>query len=406
LEKLSDVIILGAGASGLMAAIRAAERGRRVLVLDHAERAGKKLLVSGGGKCNVTNRRVALSDFFGANSAFCASALKRFTPYRVQKFLRNAGIHTEERDHGRVFCAKNAGELVSFLVRTAEGLGVRFVFNRVVSEVSYTTGCFRVECGERCPLEFPHQVRGRGVVYEGRHLLVATGGLARPQIGATDLGYVIARRFGHRIVPLRPALAGFVLAGDSALMNLQGVALEDVQLRIEGKRGVVQEPLVFTHRGISGPSVLQVSCFWEKGEVVIVNFLPSEDLVSLMHDPANGRRFVKGLVVRFLPERLVEAVLPAHLSDRKVAGLSKADRRFVADCFHSYPVRPAGVEGFSKAEVTLGGVATEEIDPDSMESLLRKGLFFSGEVVDVTGRLGGYNVHWAFASGFVAGESV
>ncbi|MDR0393661.1 MAG: NAD(P)/FAD-dependent oxidoreductase [Tannerella sp.] len=410
MEKSSetyDVIILGAGASGLMAAIRAAERGRRVLVLDHAEKAGKKLLVSGGGKCNVTNRRVTLSDYYGANNAFCKYALKRFTVHTIRTLLQNADIQTEERDYGRIFCKKNADEIVSYLVHTAESLGVCFVFGTNISEVSYTT-CFHVKCEER-PLETLQQGREPGRTkkhgYEGAHLLVATGGLARPQIGATNLGYRIARQFGHKIIPLRPVLTGFVLAHDSPLMNLQGISL-DVQLRIKGKGFIVEEPLLFTHKGISGPSVLQVSCFWEEGDVVTVNFLPSDDLISQMHDPSNGKMLAGSLIARFLPERLVGALLPDHLSDRKVAGLSKADRKIIAECVHSFPVRPDGVEGFSKAEATSGGVSTDEINPETMESLLRKGLFFSGEVVDITGKLGGYNIHWAFASGFVAGHSV
>jgi predicted Rossmann fold flavoprotein len=390
---LYDLIILGAGASGLMAAIQAAGRGRRVLVLDHAKEAGKKLLVSGGGKCNVTNRQITVSDYFGMNSAFCSDALKRFTAGMTLDLLRNADIQTEERDYGRVFCKKNASAIVSHLVHTAEKSGVHFVFNTTISEVSYMA-CFHVKCEER-PSE----------TCKGSHLLVATGGLARPQLGATNLGYVIARQFGHKISPLRPALTGFILPQDSPLMNLQGISL-DVRLQIKGKGFVIEEPLLFTHKGISGPSVFQASCFWEKGDVVTVNFLPSGDLISQMHDPSNEKLIVKSLIVRFLPERLVRAVIPDHLSDRKIAGLSRKDRKTIAEYIHSYTVCPEGTEGFSKAEVTLGGVSTDQINPKTMESLLQKGLFFTGEVIDITGKLGGYNIHWAFASGYVAGQSV
>ncbi|MDR1224551.1 MAG: NAD(P)/FAD-dependent oxidoreductase [Tannerella sp.] len=397
-----DLIILGAGASGLMAAIQAAGRGRRVLVLDHAKEAGKKLLVSGGGKCNVTNRQITVSDYFGMNSAFCSDALKRFTAGTALDLLRNADIQTEERDYGRVFCKKNASAIVFYLVHTAENSGVRFVFNTTVSEVSYTT-CFRVKC--ELGTSHVQQERKGEQLYEGSHLLVATGGLARPQLGATNLGYVVARQFRHKISPLRPALTGFLLPQDSPLMNLQGISL-DVRLQINGKGFVVEEPLLFTHKGISGPSVFQVSCFWEKGDVVTVNFLPSGDLISQMHDPSNGKWIVKSLIARFLPERLVRAVIPDHLPDRKVAGLSKKDRETIAECIHSYAVRPEGTEGFSKAEATLGGVSTDQINPATMESLLQKGLFFTGEVIDITGKLGGYNIHWAFASGYVAGQSV
>jgi predicted Rossmann fold flavoprotein len=188
-------------------------------------------------------------------------------------------------------------------------------------------------------------------------------------------------------------------------MNLQGISL-NVRLQIKGKGFAAEEPLLFTHKGISGPSVFQVSCFWEKGDVVTINYLPSEAVISDMHEPSNGKLTVKHLFMRFLPERLVEAVIPDHLSDRKVAELGKKDRKTIAACIHSYPVCPEGTEGFSKAEATLGGVSTDEINPETMESLLQKGLFFSGEVMDITGKLGGYNIHWAFASGYIAGRSV
>jgi predicted flavoprotein YhiN len=407
-----DVMILGAGVSGLMAAIRAAERGRRVLVLDHAEKAGKKLLVSGGGKCNVTNRRIALSDYFGADTDFCRYALERFTTDTALTFLKKADIRTEERDHGRIFCKRNADELRAYLVRTAESSGVRFIFNVTISEVSHTT-CFHVKCKKRSSKTThlqPQRKQDRlekeeETLYEGSHLLVATGGLAWPQIGATNLGYAIARQFGHKIIPLRPALAGFVLPPDSSLMNLQGISL-DARLQIRGKGFVAEEPLLFTHKGISGPSVLQVSCFWEKGDTVIINFLPSVDLISQMHDPSNGKLLVRSLIIQFLPERLAGAILPDHLSDRKVAGLSKADRIILAECIHAYAVCPVRTEDYSKAEATAGGVSTNEINPETMESTLQKGLFFSGEVIDITGRLGGYNIHWAFASASLAAQSV
>lgn len=389
-QDMYDVIVLGAGASGLMAAIHAAERGRKVLVVDHAKKAGKKLLVSGGGKCNITNRQISVSDYFGVNNAFCRFALKCFTTSSIFKILDKAGIETEDRDFGRVFCKKDANEIVSYLVRTAENSGVRFALNTTISEVSCTTH-FSVKC--------------EGRQYESFHLLLATGGLAWPQIGATNLGYVIARQFGHKIIPLRPALTGFILPKDSILMNLQGISL-NVQIRIKGKDDIIGEPLLFTHKGISGPAVFQVSCFWEKGDLVSINFLPSEDLISQMHEPHNGKLLVKNLLMQYLPERLVKAIIPDHLSERKIAELGKKDRKTIAECVHSFSVTPDSVEGFSKAEATLGGVSTDEINPKSMESLLQKGLFFSGEVVDITGKLGGYNIHWAFASGYVVGQCI
>ncbi|MDR1525922.1 MAG: NAD(P)/FAD-dependent oxidoreductase [Tannerella sp.] len=384
-----DVIIIGAGASGLMAAIEAAKRGRRTLIIDHAKRVGRKLLVSGGGKCNVTNTHISASDYFGADNSFCRYALKQFTTDSILRLLYQAGIETEERDHGRIFCKKGADEIVSYLLHASESGGVHFSLNTEVPEVSHTTH-FRVKCES-------------GALYESQRLLVATGGLAWPQIGATNFGYRIARQFGHKVTPLKPALTGFILPQDSPLLNQQGISL-DVQIQIKGKSAVIEEPLLFTHKGMSGPSVLQVSCFWEKGDTVTINFLPSEDVISQMHEPGNGKLFVKNLFMHYIPERLVRAIIPDHLSGRKVAELGKKDRNAIAGYIHSFPVCPDSVEGFSKAEATLGGVCTGEINPESMESLLLEGLFFSGEVIDVTGRLGGYNIHWAFASGHIAGQ--
>ncbi|MDR2773846.1 MAG: NAD(P)/FAD-dependent oxidoreductase [Tannerella sp.] len=389
-EVLYDVIILGAGASGLIAAINAAKRGRKVLIIDHAEKAGKKLLISGGGKCNITNKHISLSDYFGENNSFCRYALKRFTTESILGILHKANIKAEERVHGRIFCKNGADEIVAYLFNASVNSGVRFSLDTEISEVSHTTH-FLVKC--------------EGRQYESQHLLVATGGLAWPQTGATNLGYRIAKQFGHKVTPLKPALAGFILPPDSPLMNLQGISL-NVQLHVKGKSPVIEEPLLFTHRGISGPSVLQVSCFWEKGDTVTINFLPSKNIVSQMHEPCNGKLFAKNLILQFLPERLAGALIPGYLSERKVAELSRKDRTAIAERIHAFPVCPDSCEGFSKAEVTMGGVCTGEINSRSMESMLLKGLFFSGEVIDITGKLGGYNIHWAFASGYLAGQYI
>lgn len=400
-----DVIIIGAGASGLMASIHAATRGCRVLVIDHANSAGKKILLSGGGKCNITNRHVSTADYFGADHKFCKHALKSFTTASVIHLLQEARIATEEREHGRIFCKKGAHEIVTFLVRTAEQLDVHFLMNMKVSEVKHDDGSFFVQCTEP-HVKTTHLLTKRSdKLFQAAHLLMATGGLACPQIGATDLGYRIARQFGHEIISIKPALAGFILPDSSPLRNLQGISL-NVCIQIKGRGKVVEEPLLFTHQGISGPAVLQVSCFWEAGEVILINFLPADNIVLQMHNPINGKLQVKSLVARLLPERLAKALLPACLSERKVAEINRKDREIIAESIHSYPVTPDAVEGFTKAEATLGGVSTRELNPKSMESLLLKGLYFSGEVIDITGRLGGYNIHWAFASGYVAGQNM
>jgi len=411
-----DVIIIGVGASGLMAAVHAAKRGRKTLVVDHGAPAGRKMLISGGGKCNITNRWVSTTDYYGADTSFCKFALKHFPPEAVLQLLQKAKIETEEREHGRIFCKKGANEIVSYLVRSAKDSGVRFLMNAKVSEVSHSPYASCMRCDE---LAFKQSdsvslsVKKSGIfcvkceesTFEASHLLIATGGLAWPQIGATHFGYAIAKQFGHTVTPLRPALSGFILPPASPLLNLQGISL-DVQIQIKGKNKIIEEPLLFTHRGISCPAALQVSCFWEKGDIVTINFLPSEDIISRMHDPDNGKLAVKSLVTQFLPERLVKALIPEQLSERKVAELSKHNRKIIAGYIHHYTVLPEAVEGFSKAEATLGGISTHELNPQSMESLRVKGLFFAGEVIDITGKLGGYNIHWAFASGSIAGQNM
>jgi predicted Rossmann fold flavoprotein len=270
-------------------------------------------------------------------------------------------------------------------------LGVQFLMETKVTEIKHVNNLFFVTCGEQR--------------FEATKLLTATGGLASPQVGATAFGYTIAKQFGHTVIPIKPALAGFILHHTSRIRNLQGISL-NVQLQITGKNRIIEEPLLFTHKGISGPASLQASCFWEEGDTILINFLPADDVISLMHNPENGKIHVKNLINNFLPERLANALIPEHLSGRKVAELSREDRKIIAECIHQYPVIPIGVEKFTKAEATLGGVSTREINPKTMESLLVEGLYFSGEVIDITGKLGGYNIHWAFASGFVAGENM
>ena len=389
--EVFDVIIIGAGASGLMAANQAAKRGRKILDIDHAEQAGCKLLISGGGKCNITNSRISVADYYGADTSFCKHAIKSFPSGSVLQLLESAKIETEERALGRVFCKKGAYEIVSHLVETAKERGVRFLFNSNVLEIMHASGGFSVRCKE--------------ATFETSHLLIATGGLACPQIGATSYGYVLAEQFGHTLVPMKPVLAGFVLPQNSQLLNLQGISIH-VKIQIKGKGKIIEEPLLFTHQGISGPAVLQTSCFWEKGDVVLINFLSSDDLISQMHKPENGRLLVKSLLMQFLPERLAKALISEQLAIRKVAELSKSDRLIIAGCVHQCAVVPEAVEGYVKAEATLGGISTQKLNPKSMESLLVKGLFFAGEVIDITGRLGGYNIHWAFASGFIAGQNL
>ena len=412
--RLWDAVVLGAGASGLFCAMTAAARGKTVLLIDHAAKAGRKLSITGGGKCNVTNRRVSPGDYHGDNPDFCRSALARFTPEHLIALLRNGGIELEEREHGQLFCRRSAKDVVRLFVEQCRELGCRFAMEeRVRSLTTDTDGCFTVTTD--------------GASHRARKAVVALGGPAWPQTGATGTGHEIARSFGHTIVPIRPALAGLVMPGDWPLAGLAGIALpasirivpdaaDSRPSRRQGAAKKKDEPaaralsLLFTHHGISGPAALQASLYWRPGmrlELDLLPFLPEGEGVSpLLEAKGAGKSLCRNLCKKVLPDRLCDALLPAELGAKRCAELRRAEREALAALFRNHVARPLRTEGFARAEVTAGGVSTQELSSKSMESRIIAGLYFCGEVLDVTGRLGGYNLHWAFASGKAAGEAL
>ncbi len=385
-----DSIILGAGASGLVAAIESTKKGGRVLVIDHAGAVGRKLLISGGGKCNVTNRDISWKSYFGEQPEFCKNALLKYRIENVLDMLQKANIEIEEREYGRLFCRRGARQLVNYLEKTARQAGASFLLDTRIEAIEKTEAIFTVSTSNGC--------------FSARNLLVATGGPACPQIGATDFGHKIAKQFGHKIIPAKPALVGLTLSVDSPLHNLQGISLL-LKAAINGKMEA-EEPLLFTHKGLSGPAIFQLSCCWEKGDALTLDFLPSEDAQALMKLAENGKLQVKTLFSRLLPERLLQAILPEQLASKKIAALTRPERTEIACRIHSFSVTPSGTENFLKAETTKGGVSTAQLNPRTMESLLVPRLFFAGEVIDIAGKLGGYNIHWAFASGYAAGKQM
>lgn len=385
-----DLIVLGAGPAGLTAAGAAVELGRRVLVLEKSPRLATKLLMAGGGKGNVTNTKVAVSDYVGENPSFAAEALGRFTPKRLLRRLAEAGIALEEREHGRIFCARSAQDVLDMLIAALPVERCRIVRDCRISGVEFERGIFLVRAGER--------------VFKAPKLIVATGGPAWPQCGADDSGLQLMRKFGHSVVPARPVLAPFVLPPDSPLADLAGIsALARVGCDLPGTPEFM-EPVLFTHKGLSGPAILQISCYWRKNAALLLDFLPNENMAALL-DNAVGGATPQSILSHLLPDRLCRALLPLQLATRRAAELSRKDRLLIAAAVHKCNVTPLCTEGLSRAEAAAGGVDTSEVEPATMRSKLVPGLFFCGEILDITGRLGGYNLHWAWASGQLAGEA-
>ena len=382
-----DAVILGAGASGLWAAMVAAKRGRSVCVVDHGRKAGRKILVAGGGKCNFTNLDMDPHRFVCGNPHFVKSALARFAPWDIIEFLEKRRIGWEERELGRLFCRKSSSEMVSALLKECQSKGVHFRLDQPIDRVEKKDG-FSVDLGTSC--------------VRAQNCLVALGGPAWPQAGATNLGHTLASHFGHKIVPAGPALVPFAFPPAWPLAGLTGIALP---AKVTAGRKSVTENLLFTHKGLSGPAALQASCHWKKGEALTIDFLPQKELAHLMKE-AGGKPFVKSFLSKFLPERLALALLPEKLAQSQLAQLTAKDLSALTNLVHRHRLTPSGTLGMKKAEATRGGVCTSQISSKTMESALAPGLFFSGEVMDVTGTLGGYNLHWAWASGQAAGQAI
>ena len=382
-----DVCVLGGGAAGLFCAAIAAGRGRSVVVLDHATTPGRKILISGGGRCNFTNRQVTAGQFLSSNPHFCRSALARFSPDDFLALVTARGIRYEERRHGQMFCVDSAKDIVGLLLDRCRQAGAELRWGVRIAGVAHQDG-FAVATAQ-------------GEVL-AEHLVVATGGLPVPSIGATDLGLRLARQFGHGVIEPAPALTPLLLPPAERL-DLPGIA---VDVEVSADSAVFRENLLFTHGGISGPSVLQASSYWRKGCPLHVDLLPGRDVAAELAAACGVRTQLANHLSQLLPKRLLHARLPSALADKPVAQLSRADLAAVVAALHHWELHPEATAGWLKAEVMRGGVDTAELSSQTMESRRVPGLHFIGEVVDVTGWLGGYNFQWAWASGFAAGSSV
>lgn len=386
-----DAVVVGAGAAGLFAAMRAGQRGRRVLLLDHAEAAGKKILISGGGRCNFTNLGCVPERFLSANRHFARSALARYTQHDFIALVRRHGIPFHEKTLGQLFCDGSARAIVAMLLAECAAAGVEIRLGCRVTDIARDTG-YRVETSQG--------------VFTAPALVLATGGLSIPKMGATGFAHDVARRFGLPLTELRPALVPLTFAGEALelMRPLAGVALDAVA---RCGRVAFQEAMLFTHRGLSGPAILQASSYWREGEALVLDLLPHRDAAAWLLEGKRARPRAEGrtLLAEALPQRLAQALAVRHLPGR-LADTRDADLRALGALLKSWRLEPSGTEGYAKAEVTLGGVDTRALSQQSMEARMVPGLFVVGEAVDVTGWLGGYNFQWAWSSGWVAGEAL
>jgi predicted Rossmann fold flavoprotein len=383
-----DVIVLGAGAAGLMCAIEAAKRGRRVVVLERAERIGKKILISGGGRCNFTNLHCRPENFISSNPNFAKSALARYTPADFIELVKKHCIAFHEKTLGQLFCDSSSREIVAMLEKECGEAGVQIVVGARVESVGRTAGFV---------------VRTSQNEYGAEALVVATGGLSIPKIGATSFGYELARQFGLAIQRCRPGLVPFTFneQDQKDYCDLAGVSASVVA---KVGRQQFREKMLITHRGLSGPAILQISSYWKPGDAIEIDLAPSREVTAELAQSNAGRDLAaaKAGFRRVLSQRLADRWVELHAPQRWTnQGLAQLEHEV-----HHWEITPAGTEGYDKAEVTAGGVDTDELSAKTMESRRVPGLFFIGEVVDVTGHLGGFNFQWAWASGWCAGQAV
>jgi predicted Rossmann fold flavoprotein len=385
-----DVIVIGGGAAGLFCAMVAAKRGRSVLVIERAEKVGKKILISGGGRCNFTNIYTSPENFICANPNFHKSALANYPPSDFIELVEKHGIRYHEKKLGQLFCDGASGEIVQMLLKECADARVEIYVNCKVETVRKDAS-FQVTTGQ-----------GR---FEGESLVIATGGLSIPKMGATDFGYRMAEQFGLGVVETKPALVPFTLAerDRDLFAPLSGISIDAlVSLRDQSFR----ENILVTHQGLSGPAILQISSYWKHGETIEIDLLPGLDAHQLLLGEREGMKELKTVLGQHWPHRFAQVWTEINAPSKQVRHCSNKELRAIAELVHQWRIIPGGTEGYRKAEVTAGGVNTDELSSKTMEARRAPGLYFIGEVVDVTGHLGGYNFQWAWASGFAAGQNV
>lgn len=392
--------MIGAGAAGMMCAIEAGKRGRSVMLLDHASKLAEKIRISGGGRCNFTNRYTRPENFLSHNPHFCRSALARFTPQNFITLVEKHGIHYHEKKLGQLFCDSSSQQIIDLLRHECDAAGVEWQMPCRVNNTS------RIRAGTapggRFMLETDHGI------LTADSLVIATGGLSIPQIGASPFGYRVAEQLGIAVMPLRPALVPLTFAPDqlASVSVLPGVAI-DAAVSCNG--ACFRENLLLTHRGLSGPAILQISSYWQPGIPIHINLLPDLDAAAWLLDHRHSTSLLSNLIMQYLPRRFAQAWCDDIMQGqpaRPINQYSETGLKQIAAQLHNWQITPSGTAGYKKAEVTLGGVDTRELSSKTMEARKIPGLYFIGEVVDVTGHLGGFNFQWAWASGHAAGQFV
>lgn len=387
----SDVVVIGAGAAGMMCAIEAAKRGRSVAVFDHAKRPGDKIRISGGGRCNFTNLNCTPKNFISNNPHFCISALKRYTQHDFIKLIQQYKIDYHEKTLGQLFCDSSAQQIIDMLLCEMQKYHAELYLQSSISNIKKSETGFIITSSDG--------------EFECQSLVIATGGKSIPKMGATGFGYDVAKQFGLNIVETRPGLVPLTFEPNmlERIKPLAGIAVDAV---VSCNKTKFKEALLFTHRGISGPSILQISSYWREGDEITISLQPDQDIFAKLrdHKKLNGKQTVTTALSYELPKKLAQFITANFEQNKHIADLSDKILRNIADQAQQWRIKPSGSEGYRTAEVTIGGVDTRQLDSRTMEARDVPGLYFIGEVVDVTGWLGGYNFQWAWSSGWAAGQ--
>lgn len=392
--KFVDVIVIGAGAAGLMCAIEAGKRGRQVVVLDHANKVGKKILMSGGGRCNFTNYYTSPENYISHNKHFCKSALSRYTQWDFIELVQKHQIPFHEKTLGQLFCNNKSKDIVNMLVHECEDVNVPIRLNTSINSIEKKTdGFFILET-----------TQGQ---YQCQSLVIASGGLSIPTMGASPFAYKVAEQFDIRVWPTRAGLVPLTLdvQDKERLSQLSGIGADSL---VHFEQTTFRENTLFTHRGLSGPAILQISSYWSPGYPIQINLLPEQNLYDelIANREQGSSKQINSYLSKMLPKRLIDELIPEKMAQKKISDCSNKDLEDITNMIQKLTIKPNGTEGYRTAEVTIGGIDCDAISSKTMESHQHKGLYFIGEALDVTGWLGGYNFQWAWSSGWAAGQVV